>query len=119
MADLLGPGQGSRSSRATTDLPTLGESSIYRAIHAERERAHRKHRPESAESFGYLAPDWDRIIAEEWGEIARVHNDYRHGVFDAAERDRQLAKEAVQFAAMAAAYAEACVARRGEQATDA
>lgn len=86
---------------------TAGVMSIWDEIHAERVRAHEKHRATSMESMPWLDPDGARrdIITEEVGEVAKEFNEARH---EGREVDAQrLRKELIQVAAMTAAWAAA------------
>lgn len=81
--------------------------SIYDEVRAERDRAHAKHGDKSMESWA--ADDYARlaILTEEVGEVAREFNEAEiHG----GNLDQPaLRAELVQVAAMATAWADACV----------
>jgi NTP pyrophosphatase (non-canonical NTP hydrolase) len=92
-------------------MVTSGEDvqgwAVWEAVREERIRAHQKHGDTSMEAS---APNTYRrlaILMEEVGEVAREFNEAEHG-----NRPVDLAllrKELIQVAAMAGAWADACV----------
>lgn len=82
-------------------------SGIYVLIRDERVRAHLKHGAKSMESANWDDMKRLRILLEEVGEIAKVFNELDAGAIDAPEAMRQCSVEAMQVAAMAAAWSDA------------
>lgn len=82
-------------------------SGIYALIGDERVRAHLKHGAKSMESATWDDMKRLRILLEEVGEIAKVFNELDAGAIDAPEAMRQCSVEAMQVAAMAAAWSDA------------
>ena len=81
--------------------------SIYDEIRAERERAHKKHGPNSMETYPAGAFIRYTILAEEVGEVAKEFNEAEAR---GGQHTLDLAKtrtELVQVAAMATAWADA------------
>lgn len=92
---------------------------VYREVHRERRRAHRKHDSNggSMERKDYRDPTWLPVLVEEVGEVARelceraLTTDVARQFTD-AERDEtlrlRLRSELVQVAAMVTAWVAAC-----------
>lgn len=79
----------------------------YAHMHAERIRAHLKHKDKpggSMEVHAFDDPDWLPVVVEEVGEVAKVICDHRHGILNDAEMMRDLRAELVQVGAMVAAW---------------
>lgn len=96
-----------------SDIPMHGWKP-YSDIHRERMRAHLKHKDKpggSMEMHDFDDPDWFSVLTEEVGEVARVINDYRHGLLTDDQRMAELRSELVQVAAMAVAWIDAIDAR--------
>ena len=92
-----------------SDIPMHGWRP-YHEMHRERIRAHKKHQDKpggSMEMKVYNDPDWFPVLTEEVGEVAKVLNDYRHGLLSKDEARDQLAAELVQVGAMTAAWLDA------------
>lgn len=92
---------------------------VYREVHAERARAHRKHDHAggSMERKDYRDPEWLPVLVEEVGEVARelcerAVTGAKVAGFTDAERDEmlrvRLRAELVQTAAMVTAWVAAC-----------
>lgn len=94
--------------KAALPASTLPYPEIWGEVAAERERAHRKHGPTSMEQ--QPVDDLLRlaILAEEFGEVARVFNEARHRSTRLRHSDLlDLRAELIQVAAMAGGWAAA------------
>lgn len=83
---------------------TLNVSTVYRDVHAERERAHAKHGAQgnSREQAHWTNAEWLPILVEEVGEVAHLLT------YDwAGDIKVEMRKELVQVAAMACAWIDA------------
>ena len=82
----------------------------YKAIAAERLRAHVKHdvNGDSMERKAWNDIAWLSVLVEEVGEVAKAMCDHRHhGVYDDGLRE-EIEAELIQVAAMACAWIDAC-----------
>lgn len=108
--------------KAADEMPAetpfgLFSDEIWREVHAERVRAHRKHQDTSMEQTPVDSPQRLTILVEEVGEVARVFNEARHaGTMTLGHLD-DLRSELIQVAAMAGAWADAIgtTIRRAEE----
>lgn len=75
--------------------------SYHDEIDIERERAHAKHGETSMRSQPWTSHRRVSILTEEVGEVARVLNDFEHGIHDMPGARIALRHELVQVAAMA------------------
>ena len=80
---------------------------IYEYMHAERQRAHQKHKDKpggSMEMKDFDSPDWLPVVVEEVGEVARAMADHRHGLLTDEQFRAQMESELIQCGAMFAAW---------------
>lgn len=94
----------------TAEDRLANQMEIWKAMQAERIRAHEKHKAKpggSMEDRHFQDPEWTDVLMEELGEISRAINDFRHGLIDMPELRLQVSKEAVQLGAMAGALVAA------------
>lgn len=82
----------------------------YAEVHAERVRAHNKHRANggTVELRRWDDPAWLPVLVEEVGEVARVLCERSLGNVDDDVAVTDLREELVQVAAMACAWIDAC-----------
>lgn len=91
----------------------VSEARIYGDVNRERRNAHIKHRDKPNGGSMEMVTDpldasWVPVIGEEWGEVQKVINDYRHGLYPGGlpEALAHMRMECIQTMAMLAAFVD-------------
>jgi NTP pyrophosphatase (non-canonical NTP hydrolase) len=79
---------------------------VYQEIQTERERAHLVHGATSNEASPWDSDRRLRVLVEEVGEVAKAFNDHEHNKLTDGQLRREVRKELIQVAAMAASWAD-------------
>lgn len=83
----------------------LDGHSILMEFHAERRRAHDKHRDDSIETKNWQDPDFLHVVGEEALEVFQAYGATRHGA--PPHKVSELRAELVQLGAMTEAWVQA------------